>query len=207
MLDRSDACWGTACASRTSRALALRTSAFDTFRKCLDVRLVRQSGRRPTAPNLWVHGQSAQTAGCCTWPARSYPYGARVRLAAARKSDRRDASYNEDASLARTARRWGAPLFHYFATKLGANRADPQVEHSFLPTADRSASKSSRPAFDDFIDPIAPELTDATASFAGSGSVGDVRGRWRSHRAAYHLKRCSGHCPGRIEWRSEGSAV
>jgi hypothetical protein len=100
-----------------------------------------------------------------------------------------------------------APLFHYFGTKLGANRADPQVEHSFLPTADRSASKSSRPAFDDFIDPIAPELTDATASFAGSGSVGDVRGRWRSHRAAYHLKRCSGHCPGRIEWRSEGSAV
>ena len=62
--------WGTACASRTSRALALRTSAFDTFRKCLDVRLVRQSGRRPTTPNLWVHAQSAQTAGCCTWPAR-----------------------------------------------------------------------------------------------------------------------------------------
>ena len=84
-----------------------------------------------------------------------YPYGARVRLAAARKSDRRDASYNEDASLARTARRSGAPLFHYSGTKLGANRADPQVEHSFLPTADRSASKSSRPAFDDFIDPVA----------------------------------------------------
>src|SRR3984957_16670503 len=39
MLDRSDACWGTACASRTSRALALCTSAFDTFRKCLDVDL------------------------------------------------------------------------------------------------------------------------------------------------------------------------
>ena len=206
MLDRSDACWGTACASRTSRALALRTSAFDTFASALMSDLSDKADvRRP----LRIYGftPNPRRQPVAAYGRDNTPDGARVRLAAARKSDRRDASYNEDASLARTARRSGAPLFHYSGTKLGANRADPQVEHSFLPTADRSASKSSRPAFDDFIDPIAPELTDATASFAGSGSVGDVRGRWRSHRAAYHLKRCSGHCPGRIEWRSEGSAV
>ena len=74
-------------------------------------------------------------------------------------------------------------------------------------TADRSASKSSRPAFDDFIYPIAPELTDATAYFAGSGSVADVGGRRRSESAAHHLERRPGHCPGRIERRGERSAI
>jgi hypothetical protein len=46
----------------------------------------------------------------------------------------------------------GAPFFRYSGTKLGA-------------LAERSASKSSRPAFDYFIYPVAPELVDATAYF------------------------------------------
>ena len=51
----------------------------------------------------------------------------------------------------------------------------------------------------------APELPDATANFTGSGSV--TGARRRSERAAYHLKRCCGHCPGRIEPRGEWRAV
>ena len=50
----------------------------------------------------------------------------------------------------------------------------------------------------------APELPDTTAYFTGSGSV--TGARRRSERAAYHLKQCCGHCPGRIE-RGEWRAV
>jgi hypothetical protein len=98
MLDRSDACWGTACASRTSRALALRTSAFDTFASALMSDLSDKADvRRPLRIYGFTPNPRRQPVAAYGRPDNT-PDGARVRLAAARKSDRRDASYNEDAS-------------------------------------------------------------------------------------------------------------